>query len=221
MSICDSAHEGARYSHPWLAKALYALDVRLRRRHHVLEYSSHPSCIFRLELARSSRTCVLSDGTWLRSGERVARLHFWNEQIPPLPRDGATIGWARRMRQGIAVSLQELAHYLSSRPDLNDVAVIAGDIPSGTRTQSVQLARIMAHYGFETIAEPAHVSMAEYAHRIGENILISLFVFARNANALRPDTLGRVRLPTYLSRRTLWQRFGSKYEPLSATVEAS
>lgn len=221
MSVCDSAQEGARFSHPWLAKALYALDVRLRRRHQVIEYSSHPSCIFRLEFARSSRTCVLSDGTCLRRGERIARLHFWNEQIPPLPHDGATIGWARRMRQGIAVSLRELAHYLSSRPELNDIAVIGGDIPSGTPAQSIQLVRIMAYYGFETIAEPGHLSMAERVHRIGENILISLFVIARNANALRPDTLKRVRLPTYLSRCTLRQRFGSKHEPLSAAMETS
>jgi hypothetical protein len=29
--------------------------------------------------------------------QRIARLHFWNEQMPPLLQKGATIGSAREM----------------------------------------------------------------------------------------------------------------------------
>jgi hypothetical protein len=61
----------------------------------------------------------------------------------------------------------------------------------------------MERYGFETIAEHEHLPLGERAHRLGENILISLIVFARNARALRLDTLKRVRVPIYLSRRVL------------------
>jgi hypothetical protein len=209
MAVWDSAERKPRspYSHPWLAEALSAFDARQRRRQAVFEYSHNPACIFRLDIGRARRLLVLADGTRVGAGGRVARLHFWNEQIPQLPEDGATIGWARRMQRAVAISLYELARYLAERPDLADVAIVCADVPSATRSQSEQLARIMAYYGFETIAAPEHLSFGERLHRMGENILISLIVFAHNAGALRPDTLSRVRVPIYLSRRVLERDF--------------
>jgi hypothetical protein len=208
MAVCDSAEAKASFSHPWLAEAIFALDSRLRRRHKVVEYSADPQCIFRLDIAHASRACILSDGTRLRAGQRIAQLHFWNEQIPSLPQKGATIGWARAMKRRIEFSMQELASYLSSRSDLHDIAVISAAVPCGTRAQCAQLGRIMAHYGFEMIAAQEPQSIVERAHRLGENVLISLIVFARNAKALRLDSLSRVRLPIYLSRRSMEERFG-------------
>ena len=111
------------------------------------------------------------------------------------------------MQRAIAISLYELARHLAEQPDLADVAIVCADVPSATRSQSGQLARIMAHYGFETIAEPEHLPLAERLYRLGENILISLIVLAHNAGALRPDTLSRVRVPIYLSRRVLERDF--------------
>ena len=45
-----------------------------------------------------------------------------------------------------------------------------------------------------------------------ENILISLIILAHNAGALRLDTLNRVRLPIYFSRRLLNEKFGDAGE---------
>lgn len=210
MAVWDSAELRTReaYSHPWLAEALSALDAYLRRRQAVFEYTRHPACVFRLDIARAHRSLVLRDGTRIRSGQRIGRLHFWYEQIPPMPQEGPTIGWARQMQRAMVISLRELARFLASRPDLNDVAVISGDAPSGTKSQSEQLARIMARFGFEALIEGEHLPLVERLHRFGENILISLMVFARNAGALRADTLARVRLPIYLSRRLLDKEFG-------------
>ena len=129
--------------------------------------------------------------------------------MPPLPQKGATIGWARQMQQHITLSLRELAQYLSSRPDLRDIAVICGDVPCGTRAQSQQIVHIMAHYGFEAIAERERLPIGEHIHWFGENILVSLIVFVQNAGALRLDSLKRVRVPIYISRRTLEKLFGS------------
>jgi len=54
--------------------------------------------------------------------------------------------------------------------------------------------------------------LGERLHRFGDNILISLMVLAQNSVALRADTLRRVRVPIYLSRRGLAARFGdTKY----------
>lgn len=196
------------YSHPWLAEAIFGLDKWLRRRQGVAEYSAHPQCLFRMQVGRARRRVRLDDGTVLHRGQRIVHLHFWNEHIPPLPATGSTMRWARQMQHGIAISLRELAKYLASRPELADVAAICGDVPCGTQSKSHQVSHIMAHYGFKTIPEEEPVPLHERLHRFGENILISLFVLARNSVALRSDTLRRVRVPIYLSRRGLAERFG-------------
>jgi hypothetical protein len=210
MAVWDSAVQRSRSprSHPWLAGALSVLDVRLRRRQAVFEYTRNPACVFRLDVGRAVRPLVLRDGTRVHPGQRIARLHFWNEQIPQVPKNGTTIAWARQMQRAIAASLRELASFFASRSDLGDIAVVCADVPSGTRTQSEQLARIMARYGFEAKVEPEHLPIGERLHRFGENILISMIVLTHNAGALRSDTLKRVRVPIYLSRRVLEREFG-------------
>jgi hypothetical protein len=209
MTVCEPAQRKSRapYGRRWLVEALSAFDDLQRRRQAVFEYTRNPACIFRIDITRASRGVTLRDGTFLQPGDRVVRLHFWNEQIPTLPEDGATIAWARRMQRAIGGSLEELACYLAGKSDLADIAVICGHVPSGTKSQSGQIARIMAYYGFETIPETEPLPLAERLHRFGENILISLIVLAHNAGALRSDTLARVRVPIFLSRRALDHEF--------------
>jgi hypothetical protein len=222
MAAWESAKRSipSPYSHPWLAEAIFAFDKYLRRWQGVVEYSTHPQCLFRLEIGRARGQLLLSDGTPLRHSQRVARLHFWNDHIPPVPESGATIRWARQMQHGIAISLRELVGYLASRPDLADVSVICADVPCGTQSQARQIAHIMARFGFETIFQEQPAPLDERLHRFGENILISLTVLAQNSVTLRADTLRRVRVPIYLSRRGLAERFGGGRQAAAASEVA-
>jgi hypothetical protein len=197
-----------RYSHPWLAELLFAFDRRLQRHHLVLEYSSDPSCIFRVQICGARRNLALRDGTRLRAGERIARLHYWNEHMPSTRGYASQIVWAREFHRRIALSLTELARYLRLQTDLEDVDIVCADVTSAVSEQSRQIAHIMARYGFETICDPEPLPFRERLVRLGENILISLLVFVQNADTLRPDTLRRTRVPIYLSRRELERRFG-------------
>lgn len=219
MAVWESASRHsvpARYSHPWLAEAIFAFDKWLQHRQGVIEYSAHPRCLFRMDVGRARRQLRLRDGTLLCHGQRVVHLHLWNERIPPVPEIGTTIRWARQMQRGMAVSLRELARYLASRPELRDVAVICAEAPCGTQSQAHQLAHIMAHYGFEAILDEAPVRLGERLYRFGDNILISLMVLAQNSVTLRADTLRRVRVPIYLSRRGLVERFGKTKDAVEA-----
>ena len=210
MAAWESATRSVQspYSHPWLAEAVFALDKWLQRRQGVIEYTTHPQCVFRMQVGRSCRRLRLRDGTVLRRGQRIVHLHLWNEHIPPVPAAGTTMRWARQMQSGMAVALHELAKYLASRPELADIAAVCADVPCGTQSQAHQLSYIMGHYGFETIPDQEPVPLRERLHRFGDNILISLMVLAQNSVALRADTLRRVRVPIYLSRRSLAERFG-------------
>ncbi len=209
------------YSHPRLAAFMFALDRHLQRRHDVLEYSSNPLCIFRIEICRSQHDLVFRDGGRLHAGQRIARLHFWNEHVPSLQHGETAVRWGLEFHRRIALSLTELARSVMSRPDLADVMAVCADVTSAVKQQSGQIAHIMARYGFETLAEPEPVTFAERLRRLGENILISMLVFAQNAEALRSDTLRRVRVPIYLSRRGLEQRFGGADQPTPESAAAS
>ena len=206
--------------HPWLAKALFTVDVRLRRQQAVFEYSDNPSCIFRIHVGPATRPLVLRDGTTVGVGQRIVRLHYWNEQMPPMPREGANVGWGRQIHHCIAFSLRELARYLSSRPDLAYVNVIYALAPSLPEVRVGQALRIMARYGFEMIPEPDRMPISKRIDRIGENILTSLLQLALHARAFGPHSLRRVWVPLFVSRRTLEERFGLATDPTAETRNA-
>ena len=212
MAVCDSAQRKSRapHSHPWLAEALSAFDARQRRRQAVFEYSRNPALYFPSRYQPvAPHELRLRDGTRVRPGDRVARLHFWNEQIPH------AAGRRRDHRMGApdAAGHRDLARRacpLSRRRD-----PISPTSPSSAATclpaTEVAERATRPHHGAITDSKrspkPHPLPLGERLHRFGENILISLIVLAHNAAALRRDTLKRVRVPIYLSRRVLEQEF--------------
>jgi hypothetical protein len=119
------------------------------------------------------------------------------------------------------LSLREMARYLSSRPELQDVAAVWLDAGTSTKSRTWQIARIMGHFGFESIPEPEPITIGKRVHIFFENILISLFVFAQNAHMFRFDVIARGRVPLFVSRRALLQRFGVGEEAATRAVDPS
>jgi hypothetical protein len=184
------------------------LDSALRRRQSIVEYTPDPNCILRIKFCHVDADVVLADGSSVRAGDRIIDLHLWNEQIPAMPEQGASIAWARQMNLCFRRSLQELASYLAARSDLDDVALIRCTMAFGGPERNRQMVRLIGRYGFEPVSAATTPTMRERAHRFGENILISLMVLVRNAAALRRDTLRRGRTQVFLSRQALQQRYG-------------
>jgi hypothetical protein len=211
MTVWESAEPDFRTKQrrSRVAALVFAFDRLLQRRQGVFEYTAHPDCVFRLQISRCARDRVLRDGTRMLAGQRFAELHYWTEQMPPIPPTGPTIASGRALHRGIQISLVELARYLKSRPDLGDIEVVFGNVPSGGQEKFDQISRIMTRYGFEVIPEPDALTVGQKLHRWGENVFISLIVAARSIGALHLNTLRRVRVPIYLSRRTLEQHFGA------------
>jgi hypothetical protein len=193
---------------PWLEAMLAALDDRLRLRHSVIEYTNSPECLFRIQLAVSANRYVLADGTCIRPGDRIANLHIWNEQFPCFAATGPTLAWAHRVNHAFEVSLRELARFLDDRPDLHDVSAICANMTFEPAERSAQLVRFVGRFGFERITATSSRSIRHQIHWLGENILISMMVLARNAAALRSDTLRRDRTLVFLSRCELRRRYG-------------
>jgi hypothetical protein len=194
--------------HPHLRAAVTALDDRLRARHGVIEYTRDPDCIFRLQIVASNREYCLSDGVRVREGDRLINLHLWNEQIPPFPVMGPTLGWARCICKALDVSLRGLASYVADQKDLVDIAAISANMSFGSTQQSDQLVRISERFGFERVPAEESASIAERVHRLGENILYSMMMMALNPRALRAEGLWHGRTSVFLSRRKLASRYG-------------
>jgi hypothetical protein len=169
------------HAHPWLAELVFGFDAILRQRLHVVEYSTDPSCIFRLNITRAERPFILADRTQIRCGDRIVNLHLWNEQIPPVPTTGPTLAWGRTFGGRLEFSIRELARYFARHPEMNDIAAIGANAAQGTREQRTN---IMRRFGFAPLLKGESPRVEAALHRFGENILISVMVWAQNRTAL-------------------------------------
>ena len=188
---------------------MLAIDRRLRERNAVIEYTSDPRCILRIRIGRLDRIVSLEDGTMGRVGDRMIDLHLWNEHIPPIPRNGASVSWARQWQQCMDVSFRELACFLVRRPDLDDISVLRAITAFGARERSAGNMLLMQRYGFEPTADMKPATMSERGRRLADNVLMTLMVLAHNPAALRSDTLFRGRTFLFMSRRVLKARYGA------------
>jgi YkoP domain len=195
--------------HSRLERIILGIDGALRHWHSIVEFTSDPTCILRIRVGRLERDLVLADGTSARAGDRFIDLHLWNEQIPAMPKQGASIAWARQMHVCFQQSLQQLARYLAARPDLEDACVVRCTLMFAGPERDCQMIRLLGRYGFELVPGTTPPTLGERARWFGENILTSLMVLTRNAASLRRDTLRRGRTRVFMSRRTLEQRYGS------------
>jgi hypothetical protein len=76
-------------------------------------------------------------------------------------------GGSRRTSPSCPSSLRDLAQFLDSRPDLNDVIAICGNLPFEPTERSDQLVRFVGRFGFERIAvnTPMHaLAWREYSN---------------------------------------------------------
>jgi hypothetical protein len=187
-------------------RAVLGLDRWLQHSLGVHEYTTDSRCLFRIQRARARANVALSDGTRIRAGEPLLNLHFWNEHVPAMGDQGATVAWARQVSRAIAISLNGLAEHLSARPDLGDIVALRADMRFGTADRSKQLARISARYGFAA-ALSGDGSGSGRLHDVGERALIFLLILATNPGSLRFNTFRRDHKVVYLSRATLERRY--------------
>jgi hypothetical protein len=188
-----------------IEQAVFGLDRWLRQRQGVYEYSTDPMCVFRVQRARAELDLWLSDGTRIAAGDPVLNLHLWNEHVPPMGSDGATVAWARESMRRVERSMRDLARHLKWTRALDDVVALRGDMRLGTAQQ--QMARLAAYYGFEPAGGNGIDLSSRTVQRFAENVFIFLLVMATNPAALRAPVLRRERKLVYLSRAALERRY--------------
>jgi hypothetical protein len=150
----------------------------------------------------------------MAAGVEVASLHLWNEQLPLLSKDVTAVAWGLQMSRHLAHSLRLLSDYLASSSHCDGVCAVCADMALGTPEQTEQLLRICGRFGF--LSSRSHTASGAGAwHRLGQNILISMMVIARNVRAFRLSSMRRSRVRVFLTREELDKRFGKNAGALS------
>lgn|SRR5574337_54520 len=190
---------------PAVARLIFALDERLRRRNGVFDYDAEGECLLRLKLVKARRSIVLKDGVRVRPSDRILDLHFLNEHIPAMGPDGATVAWAIKLMKLFDRSLESLWQFLKARPDLDDVAALRAIWPLRSQDKLHGIESVAQWFGFEFVPETE--TFGRRLLSLGPNAMGLMLVIASNPRAAHFDLLFHVPAVFFLSRHALEQRY--------------
>ena len=131
-----------------LRSIIRAIDRSLRKHKQIFEFCDHPDCVFRVSISHVPAPLLLRDGE-VPAGSKVLELHFWNEHIPPVPRQGIGIAWAVKFRRRVATSARLLADSIRTDPRLTGVQAVGGVTPLFTPGDGSAAEGIFLRLGFE------------------------------------------------------------------------
>ena len=130
-----------------LRRAISRIDGGLSYCCGVKPFSRDGRCLLRYAAISSPGDYRLSDGTVLKAGDLVIDLHLWNEHIPPVPKAGPDLAWARLVSQWMKHSLVLLAEAVRTDPALRGAkAIRARTNFTGWGGQSESLSRLIARF---------------------------------------------------------------------------
>ena len=191
-----------------LRRAISGVDDRLSHRCGVKPFAQDERCLLRYAVLSSPCTFTLSDGTEVKAGHPVVDRHVWNAHIPPVPRQGPDLAWARLVARWLKHSLMLLARAVDAETEMQSAkAIRARTNFVGWGEQSESLSRLIERFGFEDVDEGL-ATLPERIHDAFENILIGALTWTHNPEALRRDRLVRRRRPVWMSVDALRGRQG-------------
>jgi hypothetical protein len=189
----------------WLDAAVRCLELVLRRRGKVYEYTTDANCVFRIGPGIAEDNLTFADGT--RPADVILDLHFWNEHLPAIPREGPRISWGLAMHGRVLHSLTLLAAHLEGDA-YPEVKAIRGEAALGSRVGRRQMCRVAKRYGFELFqgAPPLRRRFRFF----WENFLIWGLIWTFNRGGLRRKRLMKERFELWMSRDELVRRHGGR-----------
>lgn len=180
------------------------LDGLLRLHLGVYEYTGDPECIFRIASRAARADVKLQDGTFVRAGDAIVELHLWNEQLPRVPPDGATLAWGAVMDQYSRRSLALLAAYLAAYPE---VVAVHGEAAFGCQMGHRQGVRLARRYGFDIVG--GRSTLLDHARHFCDDFLFWVLTWAYNPHSLKGKAFRRPRHHVWISRAELTRRWGN------------
>ncbi len=198
--------------------AVKGVDAMLRRRHGIVEYSDAADCMLRYSLARAKRARTLSDGASVVAGAPVVEIHYWNERLPVIPREGSYSGWAAQFAGRLVGSLHLLGEKIERDPKFDGVVAFSGApaFARGSRN-GLQLARICRRIGFDILEPEAATGLGGRLHAFFDGVLVWALVWAFNRAGLKTRGLAHGRHEIWMSRAKFLSLYGARAQGAALT----
>lgn len=184
------------------------VDAILSRYYGLFEYTPDPTAILRLSRSHSLRDLVLRDGTRIQKGAPILILHFRNDRLARVLGSGVSLDWVLVFVRGGRRSLKELAEFLHTHREFDDVRALYADFGFVQDDRLEQMQRLMPRLGFYVIprAQPGW-DVRERA--FWDNLFSWWLMWTFNPASLRGKSF------VHMRRIELWmtgEELGKKYE---------
>jgi hypothetical protein len=201
------------------ARLVPFIDWILRRLNGIFEFDQDERCILRISLNICRSDAILSDGTVICQGEPIGELHFWNERIPPIPKNGADLPWALAFQRRVVYSFGSLAEYVSSEPAFSRVRAFHGTPPFGGRFGDAQIADMAQRWGFEIIEKPAPRGLWNRFYQFWDSFYAWGLMLAFNPGSLQDKHLTKLhRNQWWITRQVLIHRYLARRKPVDQSA---
>ena len=88
--------------------AVRLIDTMLRKSGGLYEFSDDAECILRIQLKLANHKVEVGGEKTLK-GEPVLAIHIWNEHMPKIPKEGASLEWPLTLKRRVVYSFKKLA----------------------------------------------------------------------------------------------------------------
>lgn len=203
-----------------LDKIVRKIDAILRNFYHIFNYCEDEDCLLRVSFTESERDITLSDGTHISKGERIAELHFWNEHMPQMPKNGPNMAWALAFRRKIIYSLKGLSSFIQSEPAFKEIAAFFGDPPFSGQESMAPLMELVQRWGFDVIEKEPPKGLWDRFTAFWEKVYTLMLVWVYNPGSLKnKDAWKRNRDELWISRNILIQEYADQQVRQSQSSE--
>jgi hypothetical protein len=186
--------------------AVRGLDVLVRRAYHVHEFTQDENCILRIALGRSTKDMILSDGTRIEKGEVVGELHLWNERLPRMENEGASLQWALKAYHLWRVSLRQLTAHLEDEPQFAGVRAFRGE--TALRKDDLEGSDLFERLGFDLVRADRSSRLKRFGE-FWENLYTWWLIWTFNPGSLRRKDFFRMeRAQIWISCRAMIEKYG-------------
>ena len=190
------------------ARLVPGIDWILRRLNGIFEFDQDERCILRLSLKPCGSNTILSDGTLINKGELIGELHFWNEHIPPIPKNGADVPWALAFHRRIVHSFKSLSEFITSEPAFSRIKAFHGTPPFGGRFGDAQVADMAQRWGFEVIEKPAPRGLSKRFYQFWDSFYAWGLLLAFNPGSLHDKRMADLhRNQWWITRHSLLDHY--------------
>jgi hypothetical protein len=160
--------------------AVRLIDTMFRKSGGLYEFSDDAECILRIQLKQAKHEVEVG-GEIILKGEPVLAIHIWNEHMPKIPKEGASLEWALARRRRVVYSFKKLAQEIQHENRYSQIRAICGVSALFSFSAHTGGVRMMQHLGFVVL--PYHNPLGRFGV-FWENIFSWWLMWAYNETSL-------------------------------------